>query len=78
MTAADMIAELEALTQRDNERDGFFTTEEMAYARGVGSGTIHKWLKAAERAGRLEHREFRKPNIRGRLTTHAGYRILPP
>jgi response regulator of citrate/malate metabolism len=77
MTQEQMLAELQEIMAAANDREGFYTTAELAAACGVSKRTIHGWLHVAKANGRLEHREFIGESLRGRRAQFAGYRILP-
>ena len=73
---ADILRALEELCARDNDREGFYRTEEMKRLTGLTAETIRERLHVAAARGRLETRKFREPGLGGqRLFT--GYRILP-
>ena len=76
MTDAEMIAELERLCTGDNDREGFYTTEELAWKSGLTKETLRMRLHVAERDGRLEVRKFHETRL-GRRSLFTGYRILP-
>lgn len=76
MTHDEMLAELEAICTGDNNREGFYTTEELAWKSRLTKETIRERLHMAEREGRLEVRRFNEMSL-GRFVKKTGYRIRP-
>ena len=77
MTTEEVITALAEIMQQDNQREGFYTTSEIAEMMGVSDATARKRIKAAMRKGVVEVKNFKKPNMRGYIADHTGYKILP-
>ena len=76
MKASEMIAALEQVMGRNNNRDGFYTTVELALEADLTVDTIRKRLNAARMAGRLESKKVKEPGLGG-VREFTCYRILP-
>lgn len=78
MTEEELIHELELIMHESTSNaDGFYTTEELAEMMDLTPASARKRLKIAMKAGRVEVKKLMRPNMRGYLAPHTGYRITP-
>jgi len=78
MTEEELIQELETIMHSEAANpDGYYTTEELAEMIGLTPASVRKRLKIAFKAGRVDVKKMMRPNMRGYLAPHTGYRIRP-
>ena len=77
ITTAEILAELEAATQRMDAPDGFCSIAEMVAQTGLADARIRKALIAAKMAGRLEVARVPRETLAGAMHPTPVYRIVP-
>ena len=76
MTIEQAIQELQAIVDRSDNPDGFYTTRQYSIMMGTSHKTAQERLRLVMDAGRLERARIKILGLRGWTTTDA-YRIMP-
>ena len=78
MTKDEILAELLALLATQPDPEGYYSTAEWGEMLGVSSSAaIHRRLKVAKQAGRLDVVKVKVPSNDGRLMISYRYRVVP-
>lgn len=77
ITTAEILAELEAASQRADAPDGYITIREMKDQTNLAEARIRQALMSAKHDGRLDMRKVMKETLSGTMQPVPVYRIRP-
>lgn len=77
MTETELLAAVQEALAKEENPEGYYTTEDWAELFGLSIGTTRKRLSQLKRLGRLEAGKVYRMNLHDIMQSRPGYRFIP-